>query len=255
MNTPSKTKSSGQLIEENQGLVRSLALKIHRKLPPHVELDDLVAYGQIGLAEAARDFDPSRGGRFSTYAYYRIRGAIYDGLSKMNWFSRSEYRRIRYNQMANDTLEADGVKPPAAEGDDAEGELRWFRDISSKPGRGLHRHPGRFRPASVLGLDGGSHDAGPPNSGDFAGNDRPVAPIDRHASVGGQETDRRHVFRGGNASGGRQASGDKQVLGQPTPRQGAGTSGTIATIGRGRFLRSLSTKVAEPALAIGMETG
>jgi RNA polymerase sigma factor for flagellar operon FliA len=131
VNTPSKTKNSGQLIEENQGLVRSLALKIHRKLPPHVELDDLVAYGQIGLAEAARDFDPSRGGRFSTYAYYRIRGEIYDGLAKMNWFSRSEYRRIRYNQMANDTLEADGAKNPAADGDDAEGELRWFRDISS----------------------------------------------------------------------------------------------------------------------------
>ncbi len=47
-----------QLIEENQGLVRSLAATIHRKLPPYVELDDLIAYGQVGLAEAARDFDP-----------------------------------------------------------------------------------------------------------------------------------------------------------------------------------------------------
>jgi RNA polymerase sigma factor FliA len=131
VNTTPKAKRPDQLIEENQGLVRSLALKIHRKLPPHVELDDLVAYGQIGLAEAARDFDPARGGRFSTYAYYRIRGSIYDGLSKMNWFSRSEYRRIRYNQMANDTLEADGAKSPSSTEGNADTEQRWFRDISS----------------------------------------------------------------------------------------------------------------------------
>jgi RNA polymerase sigma factor FliA len=72
-----------RLIEENQGLVRSLAVSIRRKAPQQVELDDLMAYGEVGLAEAAQDFDPSRGAQFSTYAYYRIRGAIYDGLSKM----------------------------------------------------------------------------------------------------------------------------------------------------------------------------
>ena len=255
MNTPSKTKTSDQVIEENQGLVRSLALKIHRKLPPHVELDDLVAYGQIGLAEAARDFDPARGGRFSTYAYYRIRGAIYDGLSKMNWFSRSEYRRIRYNQMANDTLEADGAKPLR------QGVVRRRRTAVAprhqrQPGGRLHRHPGRPRRASVLGLHRGSHFTRPPNGGDFAGNDGSIAPIDRHASVGGQKTDRRHLFRGGNASGGRQAPWDKQVLGQPAPRQDPGASGTIVAVGRGRFLRSTCHQGGgPPALAIRMETG
>ena len=92
------------LIEECQGLVRSLASRIHRKMPPHVVLDDLVEYGQVGLAEAARDFDPARGVQFSTFAYYRIRGAIYDGLTKMSWFSRIEYSRRRSQRMAGQVL-------------------------------------------------------------------------------------------------------------------------------------------------------
>ncbi len=50
-----------QSVDECQGLVRSLALKIHRGLPRRVELDDLIGYGQVGLVEAAREFDPARG--------------------------------------------------------------------------------------------------------------------------------------------------------------------------------------------------
>jgi RNA polymerase sigma factor FliA len=91
------------LIEDCQGLVRSLASRIHHKMPAHVVLDDLVAYGQVGLAEAARDFDPARGIQFSTFAYYRIRGAIYDGLAKMSWFSRVEYGR-RKQQLSGQVL-------------------------------------------------------------------------------------------------------------------------------------------------------
>ena len=95
-----------RLIEESLGLVRSLASQIHRKGPPNVDLEDMIAYGQIGLAEAAHDFDPSRGNQFSTYAYYRIRGAIYDGLAKMSWFGRAQYQQARYDRMANETLRA-----------------------------------------------------------------------------------------------------------------------------------------------------
>ena len=130
MNVSPQTDNARRLIEENQGLVRSLALKIHSKLPPHVDLDDLIAYGQVGLAEAARDFEPARGGRFSTYAYYRTRGAIYDGLSKMNWFSRAQYKRVRYEQMANEVLQVDSAAPEAADKNRSDGELGWFRDIS-----------------------------------------------------------------------------------------------------------------------------
>jgi RNA polymerase sigma factor for flagellar operon FliA len=123
-------------VEQCQGLVRSLATQIGRKLPPYVELEDLIEYGQLGLVEAAGDFDPQRGGQFSTYAYYRIRGAIYDGLAKMSWFSRAQYRRIRYEQMADDVVgsayagegePADDVGSAAAS---VEMEARRFRDVS-----------------------------------------------------------------------------------------------------------------------------
>lgn len=86
-------------------MVRSLALRVYRGLPVKVDLEDLVAYGELGLAEAARDFDPDQGNQFSTFAYYRIRGAIYDGVAKMTWTSRARYRRMRYEQMANQVLE------------------------------------------------------------------------------------------------------------------------------------------------------
>ncbi|MCA9063715.1 MAG: sigma-70 family RNA polymerase sigma factor [Planctomycetaceae bacterium] len=96
--------SDRQLIHSCQGLVRSIAWKIHQRLPASVELDDLIGYGQIGLAEAARDFDPDRNIQFTTYAYYRIRGAVLDGLSRMSWFNRADFSRGRYESAANDVL-------------------------------------------------------------------------------------------------------------------------------------------------------
>ena len=118
-----------QLVTGCQGLVRSLAWKIHCKLPRSVELDDLICYGQIGLVEAARDFDESRGGQFTTYAYYRIRGAILDGLSKMAWFNRRDYHGGRYEQLANEVLDSESgeLSDQNAHKDD---DLRWFGRVS-----------------------------------------------------------------------------------------------------------------------------
>ena len=119
-----------QLIEECQGLVRSLAATIRRKLPPSVDLEDLVAYGQIGLVEAARDFDPSRGSRFSTYAYYRIRGAIYDGLSKMSWFGRPEHNEVRYDRMSNDVLRLEGEESETSPEGGVTVDVGWLRNVT-----------------------------------------------------------------------------------------------------------------------------
>lgn len=118
-----------QLIDQCQGLVRSLALKIQKGLPRHIELDDLISYGQIGLAEAARDFDPSRGGQFTTFAYYRIRGSIYDGVSKMSWVNRSQYNKLKYEQLAGDVLRLDNEdqSAPPATLDDG---LGWLKNIT-----------------------------------------------------------------------------------------------------------------------------
>jgi RNA polymerase sigma factor for flagellar operon FliA len=124
------TKTPHQWIDECQGLVKSLAAKVHRQMPPHLSLDDLIGYGQLGLAEAARDFDPSRGGQFSTFAYYRIRGSIYDGLSKMSWIKRSQYQRLKYEQLADDLLrlESEGDQPAASPS--LENDVQWLHRIS-----------------------------------------------------------------------------------------------------------------------------
>ena len=119
------------LIDSCQGLVRSLALQIHRRLPAYVELDDLIGYGQIGLAEAARDFDPQRGGQFTTFAYYRIRGSIYDGLSKMSWTKRSHARRIKYDQMADDVMRLSNEDSPAAANCSTGEDASWLRRMTS----------------------------------------------------------------------------------------------------------------------------
>jgi RNA polymerase sigma factor for flagellar operon FliA len=127
-------KDARKLIESCQGLVKSLAWKIHRKVPPSVELDDLVAYGQVGLAQAARDFDPTRGGQFTTYAYYRIRGAILDGLSQMSWFSRHDYHACRYERMANEVMHAEAEEGSRTGQVDVSGEVHWMARVSGALG-------------------------------------------------------------------------------------------------------------------------
>src|SRR5262245_10160555 len=100
-------RTQQELISDGQALVQSLVTKVCRSIPMRVDRDDLVSYGEIGLAEAARDFDPEQGVSFTTFAYYRVRGAIYDGLSKMSWTSRAYYKRLKYRQMSNEVMQAD----------------------------------------------------------------------------------------------------------------------------------------------------
>jgi RNA polymerase sigma factor FliA len=99
--------SSEQLIFTHQGLVRAIARGIHRSFPSYIELDDLIGYGQLGLAQAARDFDQERGMQFSTFAYYRIRGAILDGANQMNWLRRKTRAGDAFERACGDVLELD----------------------------------------------------------------------------------------------------------------------------------------------------
>jgi len=88
------------LVLEHQGLVRAIAWRIHRKLAGKAELDDLIAYGQLGLLEAIAAFDATRNHKFTTYAWHRIRGAILDGLGRMTWFARADFERGDYESGA-----------------------------------------------------------------------------------------------------------------------------------------------------------
>lgn len=127
----SESRSAQQLIEDHQGLVRSLAFAMRRSLPKNVELDDLISYGQVGLAEAARDFKPGLGNQFSTYAYYRVRGAMCDGLSKLLWFSRSAYHRMKFQQLADDVVQEDSQNPHPDDAHDAAGNTQWLSRMTT----------------------------------------------------------------------------------------------------------------------------
>jgi RNA polymerase sigma factor for flagellar operon FliA len=133
MNPTDSSSANAKLIASCQGLVKSIAWNIHQKVPKHVELDDLIGYGQVGLAEAARGFDESRGGQFTTYAYYRIRGAILDGLARMQWFSAYDFHAGKYERLADSLLE--GESEPAAEAAapvaKASDQVAWFAETST----------------------------------------------------------------------------------------------------------------------------
>ncbi|MFO0723594.1 MAG: sigma-70 family RNA polymerase sigma factor [Myxococcota bacterium] len=101
---PTKGMSRDQLANQYMAYVRSIAGNVWKTLSKDIEFDDLVSYGMLGLFEAADRFDAKFGANFMTFAYYRIRGAIYDGLRGMGWVSRTEYQRYRYEARANQFL-------------------------------------------------------------------------------------------------------------------------------------------------------
>jgi RNA polymerase sigma factor for flagellar operon FliA len=105
-----------RLILEHQSFLRALARNIASTLPHHVDFDELVAFGQVGLTEAARSYEPGRGVLFTTFAHYRIRGAIFDGLRKMTWLPPAARRCIKEQSAADEVLRdaEESPSPPAS---------------------------------------------------------------------------------------------------------------------------------------------
>jgi RNA polymerase sigma factor for flagellar operon FliA len=79
-----------QAVMENLPLVRYIAARIASTIPASVELDDLIQTGTLGLIDAVRRYDPSKGIPFPAYARYRIRGAILDALRSLDWATRNQ---------------------------------------------------------------------------------------------------------------------------------------------------------------------
>jgi RNA polymerase sigma factor for flagellar operon FliA len=105
---------ANRLVEQHLSLVQALARKVKRTLGASIDLEDLVGYGSKGLVEAAERFDARQGVAFSTFAYYRIRGAMYDGLRTMGWYSRADYARYRAEERANEYLRSQADREGAA---------------------------------------------------------------------------------------------------------------------------------------------
>lgn len=103
--SPYEMRDPNALVLAHQGLVISVANSIYRRTPRHIPLEDLISYGQVGLLQAARSYLPQPNTEFGTYAFYRISGAIYEGLTSMNWTSRAEYQRRKAEESANEVLQ------------------------------------------------------------------------------------------------------------------------------------------------------
>ena len=127
-------------MEQHLSLVQSVARKLKKQITARIDFDDLVGYGSKGLIEAAERFDPRHGVAFSTFAYYRIRGAMLDGLRTMGWYSRADYARYRAEERATQYLQnqtdregaaATGAKegPAAPEASTVEEKLSAIAEI------------------------------------------------------------------------------------------------------------------------------
>jgi len=128
--------------------IEKVARRLARRLPAHVEIDDLISSGVIGLMEAAERFDPSRVDRFEAFAEFRIRGAMLDDLRSRDTLSRDMRRLSNELRDATRKLEAQLGRTPDQE------------EIAKRLGVGveeLYVRQQKLSGSSVVGID----DAGP----------------------------------------------------------------------------------------------
>jgi RNA polymerase sigma factor FliA len=88
-----------ELVLKHADLVKRIAYHLVSRMPPNVEVDDLIQSGMIGLLDAAKHYSAAKGANFETYAGIRIRGAMLDEVRKSDWTPRSVHRNMR--EMAN----------------------------------------------------------------------------------------------------------------------------------------------------------
>jgi len=103
-NHTSKLARRDRLVLENLTLVKAIAVRVRGRLPLHVDLEDLVQAGILGLFDAAAKYDPGKQVVFSSYAKHRIKGAILDSLRQMDWASRDMRRRHKQVEAATNEL-------------------------------------------------------------------------------------------------------------------------------------------------------
>lgn len=93
-------------------MVEKVAIRLKRRLPAHIEINELMSSGTLGLMDAAERFDPARGKRFEAFAEFRIRGAMLDGLRESDSLSRDMRRRSNELREAARQLESQLGRAP-----------------------------------------------------------------------------------------------------------------------------------------------
>jgi RNA polymerase sigma factor FliA len=101
-----------QIVLENLPLVKVIAIRVHENLPMHVDLEDLVHAGVLGLLDAVERFDEARNVAFQAYAKHRIKGAILDSLRQLDWASRDQRKRQKEVDATKSDLAAELGRAP-----------------------------------------------------------------------------------------------------------------------------------------------
>jgi len=118
-----------QILEQDilkyKRFVEHIAMKIGKSLPIAIDIRDLIQFGQIGLIDALKKFDSKRGVQFQTYAYYRIKGAIYEGIKKEANFRSYT---VKYEQGCDDLIQQEDLILQ----DDIDKSIDYLRSLVQK---------------------------------------------------------------------------------------------------------------------------
>jgi RNA polymerase sigma factor for flagellar operon FliA len=104
--------NSEALVMQHLGLVKRVALHLKVRIPPFMELDELIQVGMIGLLEAARAFNPDKGVDFENFALSRVRGAILDEVRQLSYLPRSAVAFNKSESRATDALATELGRAP-----------------------------------------------------------------------------------------------------------------------------------------------
>jgi len=105
-----------RVVLENLSLVKAIAIRVHESLPVHVDLDDLVHAGVLGLFDAASKYNPDKKVVFQSYAKHRVKGAILDSLRQLDWASRDlRKRQKQLDAVTHELMSRLGRTPTEAE--------------------------------------------------------------------------------------------------------------------------------------------
>ncbi len=104
--TEAQQAKRDHIILEHLPLVKAIAIRVHENLPVHVDLDDLIHAGILGLFDAVTKYLPEKQVAFSSYAKHRIKGAILDSLRQLDWASRDLRRRHKQVEAVTRELSA-----------------------------------------------------------------------------------------------------------------------------------------------------
>jgi RNA polymerase sigma factor for flagellar operon FliA len=107
--------SREEVLRRHMPLVRRVVQRLAARKPPHIEIDDLVSWGIVGLLDAMGKYDPRKEASFSTYAQFRIRGAILDHLRSLDWVPRSVRQKASLIEKISHQLEGSLGRPPTEE--------------------------------------------------------------------------------------------------------------------------------------------